>query len=61
MARHDHLSDNRVRPLDISETRGDASKARGELGWAPTTTFEELVRRMVESELAALDGRGDGA
>ena len=50
-----------VRPLDISETRGDASKARGELGWAPTTTFEELVRRMVESELAALDGRGDGA
>jgi len=43
------------RPLDISETRGDASKARRELGWAPKTTFEELVRIMVDAERAALD------
>lgn len=48
-----------VRPLDISETRGDASKARRELGWAPKTSFPDLVRLMVEAELAALDGRGD--
>ncbi|HQR68585.1 MAG TPA: GDP-mannose 4,6-dehydratase, partial [Thermoanaerobaculia bacterium] len=43
------------RPLDITETRGDASKARRELGWAPKTSFEELVRIMVDAELAALD------
>ncbi len=46
-----------ARPVDISETRGDAGKAARELGWRPQTTFEELVRRMVEAELAALEGR----
>ena len=50
-----------VRPIDITETRGDASKARRELGWAPKTGFDELVRLMVEAELAALDGRGEAA
>ncbi|MGA7992100.1 MAG: GDP-mannose 4,6-dehydratase [Thermoanaerobaculia bacterium] len=48
-----------VRPIDISETRGDASKARRELGWAPKVGFDALVRIMVDAELAALDGRGD--
>jgi GDPmannose 4,6-dehydratase len=46
-----------VRPVDITETRGDAGKAARELGWRSRTTFEELVRRMVEAELAALEGR----
>jgi len=50
-----------VRPLDISETRGDASKARRELGWAPKTSFDELVKLMVNAELAALDGGGESS
>jgi GDPmannose 4,6-dehydratase len=50
-----------VRPIDISETRGDASRARRELGWAPKTGFDELVRIMVGAELATLDGRGEAA
>jgi len=50
-----------VRPIDISETRGDASKARRELGWAPKTGFDALVRLMVEAELAALDAPGESA
>ena len=50
-----------ARPVDITETRGDASKARRELGWAPKTGFEDLVRIMVEAELAELDGRGAAA
>ncbi|MEO8056138.1 MAG: GDP-mannose 4,6-dehydratase [Acidobacteriota bacterium] len=50
-----------VRPIDITETRGDASKARRELGWEPKTGFEELVRIMVNAEVAALDGRGEAA
>jgi GDPmannose 4,6-dehydratase len=56
-----HLDPKYVRPIDISETRGDASKARRELGWAPTTGFDALVRLMVDAELAALDGRGEAA
>jgi GDPmannose 4,6-dehydratase len=30
--------------------RGDATKARERLGWQPETTFQELVRLMVESD-----------
>jgi GDPmannose 4,6-dehydratase len=58
---HVVLDPEYVRPLDITETRGDASKARNELGWAPKTGFEELVKIMVDAELADLDGRGDAA
>ncbi len=58
---HVRLDPKYVRPVDISETRGDASKARRELGWAPKVSFDELVRLMVNAELAALDGHGDAA
>ena len=39
------------RPTDINELRGDYSKARRELGWKPKTSFDEMVRIMVESDL----------
>jgi GDPmannose 4,6-dehydratase len=41
-----------VRPADPTELAGDASRARKQLGWAPTVGFEELVGRMVEADLA---------
>ncbi len=41
-----------VRPVDATELVGDASKARRQLGWAPTVTFEEIVGRMVDADLA---------
>jgi GDPmannose 4,6-dehydratase len=45
------------RPTEVDELRGDASKAREQLGWRPRTTFTELVRLMVEADLrdAGLD------
>ena len=43
-----------VRPADATELVGDASRARQLLGWAPTTTFEEIVGRMVEADLIDL-------
>ena len=46
-----------VRPVDPHLQVGDASKAGAELGWQPTVGFEQLVARMIESDLAALDGR----
>jgi GDPmannose 4,6-dehydratase len=40
-----------VRPAEVEQLVGDASKARQVLGWHPTCTFEELVRGMVETDL----------
>ena len=40
-----------MRPADVHELRGDASKAMKVLGWKPKTTFDELVREMLEHDL----------
>jgi GDPmannose 4,6-dehydratase len=45
-----------VRPADAAEIVGDASKARRVLGWEPTVSFEEVVGRMVEHDVALLGG-----
>jgi GDPmannose 4,6-dehydratase len=41
-----------MRPTDPRLLLGDASKARDELGWAPRTTFTQLVKIMVDAETA---------
>lgn len=40
------------RPCEVPFLRGDASKARRELGWSPEVGFDDLVRRMVYADLA---------
>ena len=40
------------RPAEVDTLLGDASKARAELGWTARVGFDELVREMVESDLA---------
>jgi len=42
------------RPTDITETKGDATKAREELGWTPKVGFRELVVMMVDSQVERL-------
>ena len=42
------------RPAEVDLMQGDASYARQKLGWKPTVTFPELVRLMVEADIAAL-------
>ncbi len=39
------------RPAEITELRGDPSKARRTLGWQPTVGFESMIQRMVEDDL----------
>jgi len=40
------------RPTEVDLLVGDASKARQKLGWAPKTSFAELVKEMVAGDLA---------
>ena len=47
------------RPTDVVDLLGDPAKARTELGWDPCKTpFEELVRRMVDSDMALVSKEG---
>ena len=47
------VSPDFYRPTDVVNLWGDPSKAKAELGWNPTkTSFEELVRIMVDSDMA---------
>lgn len=39
------------RPTEVDLLIGDASKAKEELGWNPTTSFIELVHEMVDADL----------
>ena len=41
-----------LRPAEIEESVGDASRARSVLGWAPTVGFADLVAMMVDADLA---------
>ena len=43
-----------VRPAEVVELVGDYSKAEAELGWKPTTSFDELIRLMVRSDIDLL-------
>ena len=38
------------RPTEVETLLGDPSKAKAKLGWTPTTTFDELVKEMVEAD-----------
>lgn len=49
------ISEKYFRPTEVDALRGDASKAREKLGWSCSTSFDELVKEMVEADLALLD------
>lgn len=41
------------RPAEVDLLIGDAAKAKEKLGWTPKTSFKELVKLMVESDLVS--------
>lgn len=43
-----------VRPAEVDLLIGDYSKAEQDLGWKPKTTFEELIRLMVDADYELL-------
>jgi GDPmannose 4,6-dehydratase len=45
-----------LRPAEVDQLIGDASKARATLGWEPKVDFASLVRMMVDADVARLSG-----
>ena len=56
------VSPDFYRPTDVVNLWGDPTKAKAELGWDPAkTTFEELVKIMVDADMAkvAIESAGE--
>ncbi|WP_456306522.1 GDP-mannose 4,6-dehydratase [Muricoccus nepalensis] len=41
-----------MRPAEVDVLLGDASKAREKLGWTAETSLEDMIKEMVEADLA---------
>jgi GDPmannose 4,6-dehydratase len=52
--RHVVIDPRFYRPAEVDLLLGDATKARRVLGWEPDMSFEQMVRVMVDADLAAL-------
>lgn len=53
------VSPDFYRPTDVVNLWGDPTKARAKLGWNPSkTSFEELVKIMVDSDMMKVAGEG---
>jgi GDPmannose 4,6-dehydratase len=46
-----------LRPAEVDLLIGDASKAKQKLGWQPKVNFQQLVRMMVDADLADLKNK----
>lgn len=44
------------RPTEVDLLLGDATKAKDKLGWTSSTPFDQLVKEMVEADMAMVNG-----
>lgn len=49
------IDERYFRPAEVNALQADWSKARRVLGWEPTVSFQQLVRIMVEADLAEVE------
>jgi GDPmannose 4,6-dehydratase len=54
---HVVLAPQMYRPAEVDTLMADSTKARHVLGWQPKLSFQELVRLMVDSDIAQLRGQ----
>ena len=53
-ADHVEIDPRFLRPAEVEHLIGDATKAKEKLGWEPRTSFDELVKLMVDADLELL-------
>lgn len=53
--KHVKIDPRYFRPAEVDHLLGDYSKAKKVLGWEPKTSFTELVKKMVDAEVQALN------
>jgi GDPmannose 4,6-dehydratase len=53
---HVRIDEQFLRPAEVDLLVGDSTKAKERLGWEPKTTFEQLIRLMVDADLKLLGG-----
>jgi len=46
-----------LRPAEVDQLVGDASKAGAKMGWEPSMTFETLIQNMVDADLQVWNTR----
>ena len=51
---HVRIDPRFLRPAEVEQLVGDSAKAREKLGWEPRTSFDEMVRVMVDADLELL-------
>jgi GDPmannose 4,6-dehydratase len=52
--RYVELDPGLLRPAEVDQLIGDPAKAAAQLGWKPTTSFEQLIRLMTRADLELL-------
>jgi GDPmannose 4,6-dehydratase len=51
---HVEVDQRYMRPLDVPDLVGDATKAKEHVGWSPKVRFRELVQIMLQADLEAV-------
>lgn len=52
--RYVYQNDRDMRPAEVDLLIGNSTKAKAKLGWEPSVTFEQMIQKMVDADLALL-------
>ena len=55
--KHVKIDSKFIRPAEVDLLLGDSSKAKQELGWKLEVSFTELIKMMVDADIARLSNR----
>lgn len=53
--KHVGIDERFLRPAEVNTLLGDNTKAKAQLGWAPTVGFDAMIEKMVRADLERVD------